>query len=111
MPEDTTRLDTFKKLTTVNTDVTQEGDEYVIKRSQDVSGILEDNKEAFNNYSANTKEGGMGRRIASVPFVIVEQWLKEGINVMNPSENDRVKMMAKLNSNEYQFLRTAPGHY
>ena len=66
----------------VQTEVHQDGDDIILNRVQAIGGILEQNK-----------------------------YDQEGINVMNPSENDRVKMMLKLNSSEYRFLRTAPGHY
>ena len=94
----------------VQTEVHQDGDDVILNRVQAIGGILEQNKYDHDNYVAPTKDTGM-RRIASIPHVIVEKWIKEGINVMNPSENDRVKMMLKLNSSEYRFLRTAPGHY
>ena len=97
----------------VQTEVHQDGDDVILNRVQAIGGILEQNKSDHDNYVAptkDTKDHGM-KRIASIPHVIVEKWMKEGINVMNPSENDRVKMMTKLNSSEYRFLRTAPGTY
>ena len=94
----------------VQTEVHQDGDDVILNRVQAIGGILEQNKYDHDNYVAPTKDHGM-KRIASIPNVIVEKWMKEGINVMNPSENDRVKMMLKLNSNEYRYLRTAPGTY
>jgi len=38
---------------------------------------------------------------------VVEQWLKEGIDIFNPAHEEAVKR--KLNDSDNLFLRTAPG--
>jgi hypothetical protein len=41
-------------------------------------------------------------------MIIIEKWkVEEGIDVFNPDHINRVR--AKLNSNEYKYLRTSSG--
>lgn len=47
------------------------------------------------------------RYVAEIPNIVIEQWLKEGINIFD--KNDAKKVQAKLNSNEYAYLRTSTG--
>ena len=78
-----------------------------VHRGEDVEPILEANKALFNSgdgYSPSRE----WRRAASIPLAIVEKWKNElGVDVFNPDHKDGVKRL--LNSNEYAFLRTAPG--
>ena len=82
-------------------------DEVTLSHSQDVSGILEQNKKA-RGISENKKMGDM-QRVASIPSIVVMQWMKEGINVMAPNKDDLKRMKKKLNSPEYAYLRTGGG--
>lgn len=81
--------------------------ELIIQRSQDVAPILDRNKALANDgdgYSASRDI----RRVASIPLVLVEKWKnEEGIDLFNPDHLPAVRR--KLNSPEYQYLRTAPG--
>ena len=78
-----------------------------VHRGEDVEPILERNKALFNDgdgYSP-TREW---RRAASVPNAIIEKWRNElGVDIYNPDH--RGKVLELLDSNEYRFLRTAPG--
>jgi len=79
---------------------------HVIQSTQDVEPIIENNKRLFNDgdgYSP-TREW---RRAASVPNIVIEQWMKKGINAY--SLEDQPKILAMLDSPEYRYLRTAPG--
>lgn len=88
------------KLHVSNGDVT-------IERVQDVEPILEANKAEMNSHGDYTKFNGDMHKVASVPNVIIEQWIKEGINVFDPNHAAAVKR--KLNSPEYAYLRTMRG--
>ena len=73
---------------------------------------LEMNKKEYNAISHKGYKHALGKknmwRAASIPNIIVEKWLKEeGIDVMKEEHWPRV--MAKLNSEEYKYLRTSPG--
>lgn len=78
----------------------------VIHRIQDVEPILEENKRLMtlnDGYSPSREL----RRVATIPQVVVEQWMKEGINIFD--KNCREAVRRKLNDPENLFLRTAPG--
>ena len=49
------------------------------------------------------------QKVASIPNVVVMEWMQEGINVMNPSKECIGRIKKKLNSPEYAYLRTGGG--
>lgn len=78
----------------------------VVTRVQDVEPYLRRNRQLAadgDGYSPSREF----RRAATIPNIVVEQWLKQGINVFD--ENDWPKVAAMLDSPEYAHLRTAPG--
>ena len=81
-------------------------DRTFIETVQDVEPILDYNKalQTWDDGYSPTREL---RRVASIPVVVIEQWLREGIDVFNPDHKEAVRR--KLNSNEWRHLRTAPG--
>lgn len=79
----------------------------IVHRLADVEPILELNKALATSGDGYTPSREM-RRAASIPFAIVEKWRNElGVDVLNPDHIGAVRRL--LNSNEYAFLRTAPG--
>jgi len=82
-------------------------DKFHISHSQDVSAILEANKRA--RATAQGQRMGEMQLVASIPVVVVMEWMKEGINVMAPNREDLKRMKKKLNSPEYAYLRTGGG--
>lgn len=77
----------------------------VVKRVQDTTPYLEENKRARNDFQS--RRGAPLRKVAEIPNIVVEQWLKEGINIFD--RNDAKKVQQKLNSNEFAYLRTSTG--
>jgi hypothetical protein len=77
----------------------------VVKRWQDVRPYLDANKTRANNFTRSRKANM--RLVAEIPNIVVEQWLKLGVNVYD--RNDAKKVQQLLNSNEYKWLRTSPG--
>lgn len=79
-----------------------------VHRGADVEPILEHNKALYTSgdgYSPSRE----WRRAASIPMAIVEKWrVEKGVDVFNPDHMPAVCRL--LNSNEYLYLRTAPGH-
>lgn len=74
-------------------------------RVQDVEPIFERNKAQQNSGDGWTPSKDM-RKVASIPVVIIEKWMREeGVNIFDPNHADAVKRL--LNSNEYRYLRTA----
>lgn len=86
-------------------------DKLIIERVQDVEPYLEQNKREYNSvpHKQRNKYKGEFVKVASIPNVIIEQWMKEGINIFDPSPEMQKKIKEKLNSSEYQYLRTRPG--
>ena len=79
----------------------------IVHRLADVEPILEANKALQNSGDGYTPSRDL-RRAASIPLAIIEKWKNElGVNVFD--QNDMPKVLALLDSNEYRFLRTAPG--
>jgi len=77
-----------------------------IQRIQDVAPILDRNKALTTHDDGYNKRRTM-RRVASIPTVLVEKWLKEGIDVFNPDHAPALRR--KLNDGEFMWLRTAEG--
>jgi len=83
----------------------------VVQSIADVEPFLEQNKADMREAETGSRGYTPSRdlqRVASIPNIIIEKWLREdGINVFD--DNDADKVLAKLDSPEYLFLRTAPG--
>ena len=76
------------------------------QRHQDVEGILESNKRAALDDEQNP--AAFGRRVASIPNMVIEQWIKEGLNIFDLGKDPSVKkkLFQKLNDPEWLYLRT-----
>lgn len=78
--------------------------EWAYQTIQDISDVLDANKEAQNHVNTTSKSGEM-RHVARVPNVIVVKWLNEyGVNFYDPDHWPAVRRM--LNSSEWRWLRT-----
>lgn len=89
----------------------QEGNETRFAAEQDVAPILERNK-AMANHNDGYSQSRELRRAASIPYAIGIKWLnEEGWWFMDADKDPGVakKLMQKLNSSEYAYLRTAEG--
>ncbi len=78
----------------------------VEERIQDVEPVLERNKALLTHDDGYSPSRDM-KRIASVPNIVIEQWLKEGVNVFDP--NCEAEVMRRLNSSDWAHLRTSGG--
>jgi hypothetical protein len=79
---------------------------FIYKREQDVEAILNHNKALATDGDGYSPSRDI-RRVASIPLVVVEQWLSEGVDIFNPDHKAEVRR--RLNSSDNAFLRTAPG--
>lgn len=89
----------------------QDGNETRFAATQDVAPMLERNK-AMATHNDGYSQDRTLRRVASIPYVIMHKWLnEEGWWAMDADKDPGVarKLAAKLNSNEYLYLRTAEG--
>lgn len=83
-------------------------DELTVVHRHDVEPILELNKILYNDGTGGYGPTREWRRIASIPNIILEKWLKEeGIRYWD--SEDTHKLAAKLDDPEWRYLRTAPG--
>lgn len=80
------------------------GDTFHVERLQDVEAILERNK-ALRNHDDGFNSDRSGRRVASVPMIVWEMWIKEGMDPTNPGEF----LKRKLNDPDFAYLRTSEG--
>ena len=79
----------------------------IIRTTQDVTDIVEQNKAQYNAASVHDKWGDL-TKVASLPFTIVDKLNRRGIMrgfaVINEKE-----FRAFLNDPENRFFRTRPG--
>jgi hypothetical protein len=79
----------------------------VTHRVQDVEPVLVANQASMRQAEQSPLTGDM-RRVARIPTVLLEKWLREeGIDFNTKQGWKRV--LAKLDDPEYVFLRTSPG--
>lgn len=83
------------------------------KRVQDCTTVIDDNKEWQASEQNWRKKDDKWIRFASIPMIVVEQWMKEGINVLLaetdrkgvPNEHMR-RVLLKLRDPDWKFLKT-----
>ena len=86
---------------------TNEDGSHTFAASQDTSEIIDHNKAQYNHNDGYGPSREM-RRVASIPFVLIQKWLhEEGWDAFDPAHAD--KLAQKLNCSDYAHLRTAPG--
>tara|TARA_R100001460_G_scaffold92329_1_gene134187 strand:+ start:151 stop:426 length:276 start_codon:yes stop_codon:yes gene_type:complete len=84
----------------VETKVLDHDGKIVINRSQDVERILDFNKE--RNIDGHNRKSDM-RLVGSIPFVVIEMWMKEcGAKLGSSELNEYIKK--KLQSGDYSKL-------
>jgi hypothetical protein len=84
----------------------------LVVRSQDVAPYLKENAELRNSASSwRPYSSGRGtmRKVAEIPNIVAEQWLKEGVNVFSNDPDMVKKVRRKLDDYTNQKLRTMPG--
>jgi hypothetical protein len=81
-------------------------DVLTVRRCQDVEPFLKDNARLRNSGDGYSPSREL-RHVAHVPNIIIEQWLKAGIDIYDPNDADKVD--ALLDSPDYAYLRTSTG--
>ena len=105
-----TQVDGLNKTTFIK----EEMDEKVaIVEEQNITPHLKYNKELYNHNDGYSKSRSW-KRVASVPTLALQIWAKEETGDNNwfriPKETQNKILKKKLNSNEYQYFKTAPGN-
>jgi len=80
-----------------------ETDEATIQTQQDVTDIIEENKQEFNMVDERAGWKGEFHRVASIPMSIYAKLKSEG------KLDDQEYMKRWLNSDENRFFRVRPG--
>ena len=80
----------------VNTDFIQQGDDVVRKHTQEISQAFLDDLKDSRNASKDQRENEF-MRVASIPTVVVEQWLREGFNIWEATGPEIVKRLRDQN--------------
>ena len=81
---------------------------YVIETTQDVTDIIERNKQEYNNSSTKWGEDVFDNKIASIPMTVVDDLNKKGI-MRGFHVLDQKKFFAWLNDPDNRFFRTKQG--
>jgi len=81
---------------------------YVIETKQDVTDIIEKNKQEYNNSSTKWGEDVFDNKIASIPLTVVDDLNKQGI-MRGFHVLDQKKFFAWLNDPDNRFFRTKQG--
>ena len=84
-------------------------DEITFKQSQDVTDLIEANKQEYNNAETKWSDQLFGNKVASIPFTAVDKLNKQGI-MQGFKVLDQKRFFAWLNDPENRFFRTKPGH-
>lgn len=94
---------------TKKTEIFKGTDGLHFRRSQDATHILQDNKDAQIYGQQDLR---FGRKFASVPEIILEKWIEEGIDyrLINKCEKTRKAFYSKLQDPEWRALRTHTGN-
>ena len=86
--------------TILNTKWTSEDDKVIVSRSQDVTSILDFNRE--KQIDGHNVKSGM-RHVAGIPFIVVEKWLMDsGLRFGSPEFNEYIKK--EIISGDYSKL-------
>ena len=85
----------------------------VVRRMQDVEPYLKANEAEYNaapSWRPYAKRKGRNlRKVAEIPNIVAEQWLREGVNIFSADPDMQKKVRKKLDDYENRKLRTYPG--
>lgn len=94
--------------TDVKTALKARNGQLVVKRTQDVEPILDYNKRMQASQAGGWRRasGQTMRKLAEIPNIVIEQWLKEGFNALSAPVSELRK---KLDDPNWSYLKTIPG--
>jgi len=83
---------TARTLLGVETEYLQEGDRVTFKNTQNITTAFLDDLRDSRNASTETREKDF-QRVASIPVVVHEQWLREGFDLYKASVKEITKRL------------------
>jgi hypothetical protein len=89
----------------VNAEFGENADGLYLKRSQEIPQQLLDSLKEQRNDSTSRREGEF-MRVASIPAVVVEKWMREGFNILDPNVNGKEIVRRLKAENLDAFLTT-----
>jgi len=93
------------KLDSVINEFEYNADGLVPKKSQDIPQSLLDSIKEQRNSSKEQKEGEF-MKVASIPAVIAEKWMREGFNILDPNVNGKEILKRLRAENLDAFIAT-----
>lgn len=103
----------FAAVSDMRTEIKARNGLLYVNRIQDVEPYLNQNtaqRNAVGDYKNKwSRKDRPLRMVADIPNVIVEKWLKEGVNVFSNDPDMVNKVRRKLDEPEYRYLKTHPG--
>jgi hypothetical protein len=98
----------------VTTKMEAKNGQLIVVRSQDVAPYLRQNELERNQHSdwrpyASGRKDRVLRKVAEIPNIVVEQWMKEGVNIFSNDPGMQKKIRLKLDDYTNKKLRTMPG--
>jgi hypothetical protein len=89
----------------INTDYDEDADGVFRRHTQNINQSFLDSLKEQRDASRNTREGDF-MRVASIPTVIVEKWMREGFDIMN-GEHTAAEIVKRLKAENLEaFLTT-----
>jgi len=105
-----TQVEGLKKTTFINEEMDKK---VAIVEELKIDSHLKHNKELYNLNDGYSPSRGL-KRVASIPILALQIWAEEETGDNNwfrlPKETQTKILKKKLNSNEYQYFKTAPGN-
>ena len=89
----------------INTQFIQDGDTVVRKHTQEIPTQFVDQLKAERDNSSSVREGEF-MKVASIPTVIVEKWMREGFNIFDKNINGKEIVKRLKAENLDAFLTT-----
>ena len=89
----------------IDTEYDQDADGVFRKHTQNITQDFLDDIKEQRNASTERKEGEF-MRVASIPTVVVEKWMREGFNILDPNVNGKEIVRRLKAENLDAFLTT-----
>lgn len=93
------------KIIGINNEFGHDADGLYLKKSQEIPDWFLNNLKDQRTMSNDGREGEM-MKVASIPVVIVEKWMKEGFNILDGSKSGREIVKRLKEENLDAFLTT-----
>jgi xylose isomerase len=92
----------------VETEFIDNGDDLVIKKTQDITQLVDANKEEYNDSNGKWSDNSFGNKVARIPLAIFDELEKQGIT-RGFTVIDMPRFKAWLNNPDNRVFRTKAG--